>query len=151
MDIVSWIKKYFSKTRPDDLSWCVVANIVQKRPYGPNGKEHRIGTKYFRPGTKVYIIDWYPGICENIVVIGLARKPRRFIKITIRADWVESLRVKPIYSRSVLQRALEHHNEASSCLSKTNAEQLLKAIPVWQKESSPNTENLISRSRQSLF
>ncbi len=67
--------------------WTVVANIVRERSYGPGGKELKIGTKHFHPNTKVYVIDWYAGTCEKIIVIGQARKSRRFIKIVIKATW----------------------------------------------------------------
>ena len=45
--------------------WTVTANIVPTRKFGPGGTETRMGTKHFSPGTKVYIIDWYPGTCED--------------------------------------------------------------------------------------
>jgi hypothetical protein len=38
--------------------WCIVANIVHERPYGPGGQEVRRGTKHFAPGAKVVILDF---------------------------------------------------------------------------------------------
>ena len=117
--------------------WTVVANIVNDRPFGPGGQETRIGTKHFRPGTKVYIIDWYAGMCEDIIVVGLARKPRRFIKVVIRADWVENLRVKLCYNPGALDKIYNHFDtefDNINRLTKEFAETMREVIPNWQNE-----------------
>jgi hypothetical protein len=115
--------------------WTVVANIIEERPYGPEGNETRIGTKHFSPGTKVYTIDWFPGMCEDIVVVGLARKPRRFIKVVIRATWVENLRIKLCYDPQALEKIQDHFaNDDISRLDKEFAQELYRVIPIWQEE-----------------
>ena len=40
------------------------------------------GTKHFSGGTKVYIIDWFPGMCETLIVVGRHRKAKRKFKAT---------------------------------------------------------------------
>lgn len=35
-----------------DFEWCIVGNIVEKHYYGSN-EEIRLGTKHFRPNTKI--------------------------------------------------------------------------------------------------
>jgi diadenosine tetraphosphate (Ap4A) HIT family hydrolase len=114
--------------------WTVVANIVKERPYGPGGQQIKHGTKHFKPGTKVYIIDWYPGMCEDIIVVGMARRPLRFIKVVIRADWVENLRIKPAYAPIVMKKIKEHYSEDLFRLTKEFAETMFETIPLWQEE-----------------
>jgi len=56
--------------------WILVANIKQEISYGEGKRQTRIGTKQFSPGTKVYIIDWFAGMTDDITVIGLARNTK---------------------------------------------------------------------------
>lgn len=114
--------------------WTVAANIVAERPYGPEGKETKIGTKHFSPGTKVYIIDWYPGMCESIVVVGLSRKPKKFITITIRADYVENLRVQMAYNPTVIKKIHEFHGVDQTYLTEEFVNKMKETIPHWQAE-----------------
>ena len=113
----------------------MVANIVSERPYGPGGQEVKIGTKHFRPGTKVYIIDWFPGMCEDIIVIGLARKPKRYIDVVIKVDWIENLRMKLCYDPSVLRKIYGHFKDGDiDKLTKEFIISMYDTIPVWQQE-----------------
>lgn len=127
--------------------WTVAANIVHERPYGPGGQETRIGTKHFRPRTKIYIIDWYPGTCQQIIVVGLGRKPRRFIKVVIRADLVENLRVTLCHNPNALKKIYQHFDTEFNNidrLTKEFAETMQKTIPNWQKELKKNKNHNIS-------
>ncbi len=47
--------------------WTLVANIKHEISYGEEKMENRKGTKQFSPGTKVYIIDWFAGMCKDII------------------------------------------------------------------------------------
>ncbi len=117
--------------------WTVVANIVNERHFGPGGQKIKIGTKHFRPGAKVYIVDWYAGMCEDIIVVGIARKPRRFIKVVIRANWVENLRIKLCYEPKALEKIYKHfdsENDNIERLDKEFAETMFQRIPLWQQE-----------------
>ena len=122
------------KEESPESYWTVAANIVNERPYGPGEQEINHGTKHFKPGTKVYIIDWFPGMCEDIIVVGIARKPRRFIKVVIRAEWVENLRIKPAYEPAVIKKIKEHFPDDLSRLNKEFAETMFKVLPYWQEE-----------------
>ena len=82
--------------------WCVIANVRKEILFGPGGNETKIGTKKFRGEAKVYIIDWYPGMCEDIIAIGQHRHSKSFIKCVIRAKAVENLRVKLAYVPKVV-------------------------------------------------
>jgi len=84
--------------------WTLVANIKQEISYGRGKLQTRNGTKQFSPGTKVYIIDWYAGMCQAITVIGLSRDTKKLITIVIRAEWIESLRVKLCYNPKVCSK-----------------------------------------------
>lgn len=115
--------------------WTVIANVVQDRACGPGGLEKRPGTKHFSPGTKVYIIDWYAGMYEYIIVVGLSRKPKRFIKVVLRADWVDNLRVKLCYDPAAQKKIYEHFDgDDINRLNKDFVEQMCKAIPHWQSD-----------------
>jgi hypothetical protein len=63
--------------------WTAVGNIVRERAYEPNGAETRLGTKHFAPGAKVYIIDWYGGMCQRIIVVGMHRKSKQLITLAL--------------------------------------------------------------------
>jgi hypothetical protein len=120
--------------------YILVGNIIAERHFGPD-KEIRKGTKHFSGGTKVYIIDWYPGMCETIVVIGIHRKSKKLIKNCIKVDKVENLRVKKIYSLSLLKKIKE-----LACLSLTeeSALQMFNVIPIWQEAlKNESNENLL--------
>ncbi|MBS9774788.1 MAG: hypothetical protein KGV59_06510 [Tenacibaculum sp.] len=114
--------------------WVVVANIVEERPFGHNGNETKYGTKAFKPNTKVYIVDWHPGMCESIVVIGLARKPKRLITITIRVDLVKNFRIKLVYNPAVIKKIHKIHGVDQTYLTKEFANEMYKTLPIWQAE-----------------
>jgi hypothetical protein len=85
--------------------WCVVANIVPERPYGPGGAEKRRGTKHFRPGAKVYCFPalWGDGY-EQIKVVGRHRRSNRYVTMVIKSAWLENWRVKLVYSPDIIRR-----------------------------------------------
>jgi len=116
--------------------WTVTANIVKERKAGPGGSETHVGTKLFSPGTKVYVIDWFPGTCKDIMVVGLSRKPKRFIKLIIRVNWIENLRVKLCYAPTALQKIYDHFDTESDSINRLNqgfVEEMLATIPLWQE------------------
>ena len=84
--------------------WTAVGNIIRERPYGPGGAEIRFGTKHFAPGAKVYIINWYAGMCERIIVAGMHRKSKHLITITIDVRLVENLRSKVYYNPGAITK-----------------------------------------------
>jgi hypothetical protein len=117
-----------------DLYWTAVANIISERPYGPGGIETRNGTKHFRPGAKVYIIDWFPGTCDAVTVIGHHRKSTQLMKLVVRVDALLQFRPKICYSPAVNRIIKEHFaDEEGPCrLTKEFAEQLCDVLPTWQ-------------------
>jgi hypothetical protein len=129
--------------------WTAVANIVREQPYGPGGAEIRFGTKHFAPGAKVYIIDWFPGTCERITIVGLHRKAKQLITIVLDVKLVENLRVKVCYAPAVLAK-IRHHYESEdlSFLSKEFAETVCEVVPFWQAQAwrQPPPEPVIHES-----
>ena len=115
--------------------WCVVGNVKKEIPFGPGGSEMKSGLKLFKAGAKVHIIGSYPGVCEDIIALGHHRKSGKYIHCVIRATAVENLRVKRIYSKSMLQFLKDFRpNGALISTSKEAANELAKIIPIWAKE-----------------
>lgn len=115
--------------------WTAVGNIVRERNYGPKGAEIRIGTKHFAPGAKVYIIDWYAGMCERIVVVGLHRKSKKFIRLAIDVKVVENLRPKLCYTPAAIKKIKDHYSPSRiPWLTEEFANRMCDVIPFWQAE-----------------
>ena len=98
-----------NQLEPVEPVWCIAANIVRERPYGPGGKETRRGTKHFLPGAKVYIVDFFWGSGgESVTVVGHHRKSHRYITIVIRSQWLVNWRAELVYSPHVIKEVLAH-------------------------------------------
>lgn len=136
----------------DESLWCVEANILEERPSGPWGLDVAHGTRKFRPGAKIHIIDWFPGTCDSVTVIGQHRKSRKFLVCILSVRHLTNLRVKMIYQPTVRRLAKDYFirrwgppaltesgepspNETwrRRGLSKEAAEEMCQAIPHWQK------------------
>lgn len=117
--------------------WTVVANIVTERPFGPQGQETKLGTNLFSPKTKIYIIDWFAGMCESVTVVGLSRTPKKFIRTIVRVDMIENFRIKLCYEPKAIDLIEEHfatENDTIDRLNKEFVETMCKTLPLWQKE-----------------
>ena len=113
--------------------WCVVANVVTERRYGPDGTEFRSGTKHFRPGAKLHIIDAYAGTCENVIAIGHHRGSNRYCRMVVSVRQLENFRVKLAYSPEVVRLAIEHFATRPNAWSEQEARQMCEAFPQWQQ------------------
>jgi|GEM_PF-202255 len=120
--------------------WTAVANVVDERPYGPGGLETRRGTKHFRPGAKVYIIDWFPGMCDAVVVVGYHRKSGQLLTLTVQINTLRQFRAKVCYAPPVLKKIEAYFADkgGSHWLTREFAEQLCATLPTWQT-SRPNS------------
>jgi hypothetical protein len=88
--------------------WCIVANVVDERPYGPGGAERRRGLKLFRPGAKVYVVDGFNGMgYETLTVVGQVRKSSRFSIVHVPAKRLTNWRVRLVYSPAALRQISE--------------------------------------------
>ncbi|APS18594.1 hypothetical protein ACIQEY_21855 [Streptomyces parvus] len=85
--------------------WLVAANVVRWRRYGDGGQELRPGTKSYRGGAKVYVVDTYPGTAhEQVTAIGRARTGR-WITVDTGSRHLHTFRAKLAYAPAVLRRA----------------------------------------------
>jgi len=119
--------------------WTAVANMVPERPYGPGGAETRRGTKHFAPGAKLHIIDWYPGGCARLIVVGQHRSSKRPVTLVIDAKLVENLRAKVCYHPAVIAKIKDHFAQSYSPnriqhLTREFAEQVCEVVPRWQAQ-----------------
>jgi len=81
----AWIDPGY-ENRGSEPAWCVAANVIMERDYGPGGVEKRRGTKHFAPGAKVFVYDFFWGMGgESVTVMGRHRKSHRFIQLSMRA------------------------------------------------------------------
>ena len=117
-----------TREKSDTEIWCVVANIKRQHPYGPDGKDTKSGTRQFRGGTKVYIAGNHEG---TLVAIGLHRKSRRFITCMAHINHFENFRVKQVFHPKVIRRIC--NDERCFRRTRQDAEDLMQAIPDWQK------------------
>lgn len=98
-----------SPTEPHLPAWCLAANIIAERPYGPGGRETRAGTKHFAPGAKVYVLDFFWGMGgEDVTVIGHHRRSHQLVTMTIRSRWLVNWRVELVYRPAVIRALAEH-------------------------------------------
>lgn len=85
--------------------WLVAANVVRWRRYGELGQEFRSGTKAFRPGAKVHVIDTYPGTGdEQLTAVGHGRHTGRWITIDTSTRHLHTFRPRLVYAPAVLTR-----------------------------------------------
>jgi hypothetical protein len=89
--------------------WCVAANVLIERPFGPGGAETRRGTRHFAPGAKVHVFNYYWGMAgESVTVIGRHRKSGRYITLVMPADHLANWRAELVYSPHVIRQVLAH-------------------------------------------
>jgi len=122
----------------EDYILCATANIVQTRLHGEE-KVLKRGTKHFRGGAKVYVVNAYAGMCEDLIVIGHHRKSGRYITIAIRAKHLENFRITKVFSPKVLYSIRKHYDKAGSGLySKNDPEYFCKVGAQWSETEREN-------------
>ena len=121
-----------SDEQPDvEPVWLITANVLQERAYGEGGGETRIGTKHFRGNAKVFIVDAYWGMCENVTVIGHHRASGRFVKMDLPLHYLDNLRMSLCYSPKVIGMAYEHWSRLKGIPGKEDWEQKLAVLRSW--------------------
>ena len=115
----------------EDGVWSVIANVPREVPYGPGGAETRSGLRKFKAGAKLHVVGGYPGAGQTIIAIGQHRHDGRYIRCAIRPDEVENLRVRMIYSPSVLALLRDVPNGAAFFLTRERAEGFMAKLPSW--------------------
>ena len=102
--VPTWLIPTVDKRGESPVSaWCIAANIIRERRYGPEGQEIRRGTKQFAPGAKVYIVSFFWGMGgENLTVVGRQRRSHRYITLSMKSKWLVNWRVELLYSPHVI-------------------------------------------------
>jgi hypothetical protein len=113
--------------------WCVVANVVAERPYGPGGAETRSGAKHFRPGAKLHIIGAHTGTCETVVAIGHHRGSNQYCRMVVPVRHLENFRVKLAYSPEVIRLANEYFATGPTAWTEEETREMCQAFPQWQR------------------
>ncbi|MFB8441842.1 hypothetical protein ACFC7A_22630 [Streptomyces niveus] len=86
--------------------WTVVANVVRWRRYGDGGQELRPGTKAYRGGARVFVVDTYPGMGhEDVTTVGQARNTGHWITIDMPSRHLHTCRARLVHAPAVLRRA----------------------------------------------
>ena len=110
----SWIRLHNPKNNPLDRNFppdeqlpewafCIVGNVVDEHLFGAEKKVVR-GSKHFRPGAKLYILDGFWGMGgEYLIVMGQPRNKRTLIKIVFKRSLIKNFRVKQAYDRRVVR------------------------------------------------
>jgi hypothetical protein len=81
--------------------WCLIANIVATRRYGPGGTEIRRGLNIFTGGAKVYLAGRFH-CADELIVIGVSRRPHRLVNAVVAARFLTNWRVRTVYRSAVL-------------------------------------------------
>jgi hypothetical protein len=85
--------------------WCPIANMTADRPYGPEGKERRPGSRHFAAGAKLYCFPGQGGDgYEQIQVVGRHRATHRYVSMIISSKWLVNRRVGLAYSPLVIDQ-----------------------------------------------
>ncbi len=84
--------------------WCPRATMRAERPFGPGGEEVTWGSKHFAPGARIYLrrVMGYPDDVPDIEVVGRHRATHRYVRMVIRASWLEGWRADLVYSPQVI-------------------------------------------------
>ena len=115
--------------------WCIVANVVAERSYGPGGIETRRGTTHFAAGAKVYFRpgDWSDGT-DKPVVIRRHRNSHRYVTMVISSEWLTNWRVELIYSPHVIKELAGYWDGSRD--SKARAEKIMGLLNKYSDEKS---------------
>ena len=113
-----------------EWAFCIVGNVVEKRF---RKSDNRIiqGTKHFRPGAKLYILDGLWGMgAEHVIVMGQPRNKRTLIKIIFKRDLIQNFRVKQVYDKRVIRELYLPFGEADLQTSELKRE-LEERVKWW--------------------
>lgn len=141
----------------EEPRWGVVGNVVVERLHGVEGEVRR-GTKHFSPGTKVYLVDAHWGMGgETVTVLGLARRPKRWISVDVSARVLENWRAKPIHDPAVLRRLVdarpmteEEASDVASVLGRVSSTERVRLVERAPHEADAAAEEQAGRGHTIL-
>ncbi|MFB8024507.1 hypothetical protein ACFQ6U_02145 [Streptomyces sp. NPDC056465] len=109
---------------PAEQRWLIAANVVRWRRYGDGGQELRPGTKSYRGGSKVYVIESYAGSGhEQLTTVGRGRHTGTYITIGMATRNLHTFRAVPVHSPTVL-RLCEEADVGGCWTTREDAEEL---------------------------
>lgn len=86
-----------------DWAWCATGTIVQRHRIGER-KVEVSGTRYFKAGQKVYVVDGYFGQgAERCTIIGKPKHPDRYICVDMETDLIENFAVERVIEDIILR------------------------------------------------
>ena len=100
-------------TEMPEAVWCVVGNVIDERPYGPEGQETRHGTKIFSAGTKIHLASVFHRWAlddpvrhgdESVIVVGKGRGGRRYVRAHVQVKHTTGWRVQLVMKPPVLRK-----------------------------------------------
>ena len=124
----------------EDSMLCATANVLKEIRWGEGGGEIKKGTKHFRGGAKVYIIDYYPGMCESVVVVGHHRASGRYIELSMKAKHLENFRMTTAYSPKILSIIRHRYSKRSTGYSEEHAQHICDAAQNWAETERNRSE-----------
>lgn len=123
--------------------WCAVATMGAERLFGyRDATETRAGTRHFAPGARLYLCyivnygqtrrgsDDY-----DIEVVGRHRATRRFVRLIVRASWLENWRVDLVYSPSAIRLLQPYWDGTES--SKAEAAYRVASLKPFDRSATP--------------
>lgn len=119
------------ETASQDSLRCAIANVLGETSSSGDDKEIGRGTKHFRGGAKVYLIDYYPGTCDTVVVVGHHRASGRYIELSMRVKHLENFRMTTVYSPRVLELIRRRYSSLGSQLTEDHAQHICDAARQW--------------------
>jgi hypothetical protein len=94
--------------------WSITANVVEERPYGPDGEQTRRGVKLFPGGAKVYVAGGFAGNGDRVVtVIGRTRHTPGYAVVHLPREYLTGWRVELVYSPAAAHRIDEVRHGSS--------------------------------------
>jgi hypothetical protein len=118
-----------------DSIWSVIANVKTEITFGET-QEIKNGTKHFKGGSKVYVIDAFWGTIERVAVIGRHRMSLKYICLKMDAKHLEDFRLSIIYSPTVIELTTNYYKETGylgmPMPTKEYSERILSDVPNWE-------------------
>jgi hypothetical protein len=115
----------------EDSMRCGIANVLKEIAWGQDGAETKKGTKHFSGGAKVHIIDYYPGMCDSVVVVGHHRASGRYIELSMRMKHLVNFRMTTVYSPKVLALIRARYSKLGTVLTEEHAQHICDAAEGW--------------------
>ncbi|HLP95053.1 MAG TPA: hypothetical protein VK168_13510 [Saprospiraceae bacterium] len=134
--MISWLKRLYQvlftqKPISDEAPfvWCLIGNIKEQTEQGTE-HELRQGTKHFSPGAKIYCMPvmWGDGY-ENIQVIGLHRKSKKYICIVMPSRHITGWRLQKVYKPYILQLMAENKGWTNTNQDRETILSMAKSLP----------------------